>query len=146
MKKPIIWIIFFSLTSIFALIQTLQAGKDLYFILNLKGTNTAHIIKWQITSVKDKSFFLTAFYTFEVSHKIFEGKTRFIPPYLNLPSAQNALKDLSKDNWIVFFNESNPKKSTLQRNIPIKKSIYALLLYGILFYFMLLRKRSQKYF
>ena len=145
MKSSIIWSLFFTITAFLAFILSYQTAKELYFFLNLNKEKIATITKWTISSEKEKKFYLTAHYTFDFADKTYDGKTRFSYFYLNLPSAQDALKEIAANEQTIYFDSQHPQRSTLEKNLPIKKSFYTLITLSVFFYFILLRKKALRF-
>lgn len=74
-----------------------------------------------------------------------EGKQLFDDSaYLNPYGAEKGGEKLLKEVNSVWVNSRNPKESALQKSFPYKELAYALLLWGILLYFIFLGWRVGK--
>jgi hypothetical protein len=144
--KQLVWIFFFALTGFCSLFYACKAGKELYIYHRLNGFTEAKITKWGILSVKEKKFYITAYYSFVFDSKSYFGKTVFSSYSLNQLSAERALQEMNKKNFVAYFDDRNPKRSSLEKEIPMKNSLHALVCLSLFGYFFLLKNRMQNFF
>jgi len=101
---------------------------------------------WKVVEKSSSSFSLEVIYRFDaVKKEGVQGSTELEKPYfLNLPSAEQAIEELSKKSWDVFYNDKDPSKNALQRNFPFKDCIQCLLTLGVFIYFLFFKKIMEK--
>jgi hypothetical protein len=105
----------------------------------LKALAPVQITEWRVVQKGSSSFAIEAAYTFEAKGKAFQGKTLFAKPYhLNLPSAERQVKEFSTRSWSVWYSPTDPSFSALERNLPVKKIVYAVMALGVFGYFLAL--------
>lgn len=118
------------------------AGVALYCYGQLDQYGPCQIKKWQLIEYSPSKVALEAFYTFSAKGKEWQGQMIFSKPYyLNLPSAQVALKEKEKRVWGVWYNHKNPSVSSLEKNFPYKHCFNALIVLGLAGYFWILKDK-----
>lgn len=93
--------------------------------------------EWHIREVSEDKFFLEALYTFSTGKEIVEGNTSWPRDFYR--SSWAAEKDIpyyQKHHYIVWYDLSNPHHSSLQKSFPLKECVSAILLWGLLLYFI----------
>jgi hypothetical protein len=119
-----------------------SASMDIWRYLRLEERVPASVEKWKIIEKSSSQFALRASYTFEYQGKVHQGKTTFSKPYhLNRPSAVKQIHSLNQKPWTVWVHPGYPDHSSLEKNFPLKKSLYSLMTLAIYFYFIYLRLR-----
>lgn len=92
---------------------------------------------WKVHEVAEDEFYLEAFYTFSTGQKTYEGSTSWPGEfYRNSWGAEKDIPYFQKHRRVVWFSPSNPHHSSLQKKFPLKESVSAILLWGLLFYFI----------
>ena len=93
---------------------------------------------WSIKEINSDEFLPSASYTFKMDdgQEVNSKSDLLATPYRNPWSAEEGIKELSKLSWKAWYNPSNPQQSALQKIFPLKDSIYALMMLGILGYFL----------
>lgn len=131
------------LGAVLFLILGVQVGLDLWAYARLTARTEVSIDQWKVIK-KSSSFPLQATYHFGFQGKTYQCKTVLPPPYhLNRLSAEKAIKNLEKFRWMAWFDPRNPSISSLQKEFPLKKTIYALIALGITCYFGFLETHSK---
>jgi hypothetical protein len=113
------------------------ALHDLWGCLRLEERTSADVYKWKTVEVASSQFGIKAAYTYKVHGKTYRGKTFFAKPYhLNENSVQKQVEQFSRQSWVVWYQPSHPKISSLEKIFPTKRVIYALMTLGVFFYFL----------
>jgi len=95
----------------------------------------------EVEEKNPSSYAMIATYHFVVEGKEFTSKGEFAKPYfLNRLAATKAVERLHGQSWEVFYRESCPQVSSLQRNFPFLACIHAFLVGAIGVYFFFLKK------
>jgi hypothetical protein len=118
-------------------------GKDAYRYFSLNEGAKARIQQWEIVEIKNR-FALKADYVFEAQKKNWSGSFTLNPPhYLNEMAALSALKEKAKEGWTAYYNSKKPEVSALEKRFPTGLLIRALICYGVLIYFWLLKRKVE---
>lgn len=75
-------------------------------------------------------------YSFESGNKTYEGSTIFNENYRNTWAAEQEIKKYEQQKWDVWYQLGNERHSTLQKYYPLKECVSAVVLWGLLLYFM----------
>ncbi|HNA62299.1 MAG TPA: hypothetical protein PKW79_04405, partial [Rhabdochlamydiaceae bacterium] len=110
--------------------------------LRLEESASAYVYKWKTVEVAPSQFGIKAAYAFRARGKTYTGKTFFSKPYhLNANSAKKQLDRFSRETWVVWYQPSHPKISSLEKVFPTKKILYGLMTLGVFFYFLYLDRQ-----
>jgi hypothetical protein len=136
MSSKQVWILFLV---IFATVTLGYVGHALYRIYvyqSLQKHPPVTRIQWSIQELSDERFILNADYTFEVRGRTYTGKTAFRDKvYRNAWAAGQALAIYQTESWKVWYDPTNPRLSSLQKQFPYKECAYALILAALMVYF-----------
>jgi hypothetical protein len=122
------------------------ASYELWNYFQLKQKTAAVVYHWKILKKASSQYAIRASYTFEIQGKNYTDKTIFGKPYhLNRLSAENQVKRLHKQPLTVWYQSNNPDHSSLSKEFPLKKCLYALLVLGVAIYFVTLRWRYHNF-
>ena len=117
----------------------LTASLDLWRYCRLEKKSIAKVEKWKIVK-KGSKFAIQAYFSFETQGHTYQGKTTFAKPYhLNYLSAEKQIKTYTTRQWPVWYQESHPEHSSIERIFPFKKCLYSLMVLGVFLYFVYLR-------
>jgi hypothetical protein len=119
------------------------AMREYYLYLRLSVRLEASIDHWKVIKKSSSSYPIQGSYHFEFRGKTYQGASSLKPPYpLNRPSAQKMIANLehSRKIWIDPYN---PTISSLEKVLPIKKIVYALITLGITLYFWFVETSSK---
>jgi len=134
------WMILVLMSSAIALWFTGKGCFELWKYSRLDVETEAYILDFSVVKKKSSSFAIKAAYAFEVNGSRFESAATFVEPYfLNEPAALMAISQLKNKTWQVYYHESDPSISSLQKNFPFKACIQAFLTLVVTFYFVFLR-------
>ncbi len=144
MKK--VWIVLLSITSLISMVFFVKTASQLSEYFSLNGVSKAVSMDWKILEKTPSSFALLVSYQFEPLEKgMIQGKVELAKPhFLNQPSAEIAVKELSKKSWDVFYSLQDPSISSLQKIFPFKDCIQTLLTLGVFVYFLFFKKMMEK--
>lgn len=120
---------------------SIRFGVGALHYFSLKNGSAAQIIQWEIVEIKNR-YALKADYTFECQKKNCTGSFTLNPPhYLNEMAALEALKMKAKESWTAWHNPKNPQVSALQKDFPTGLLIRTLICFGVLIYFLNLKRK-----
>lgn len=119
---------------------TLWISKDAvqkaYVYLKLDGQTEIIDPQWSIVAVNDERYHPLASYHFKANNRLYDGKTLLSHPFYRNPwSAEKGIQEVIKETHKVWFSSNNPEINALERNFPIKETIYTIILWGLLAYF-----------
>lgn len=135
MKRSPFWIVFLSLFMITVFGYTTHTLIKTWQYMRLNEQIVAQNIQWTVISQNDESFIPLAHYSFSVQGKKYEGQTRWQESYLNQWAAEEAIVRLKKNPPLVWISSSSPENSSLQKEFPVKESLYSILLWMLAIYF-----------
>lgn len=113
---------------------SIQAGVDLVRYVRIDQSVLPETISWEIEQKGRSHFRLRAHFSFLVDGEQFESDA-LLPRrgYRNHWAAAAAKEKLEGE--VIWYAPSNPKLTVLRRAFPVKSSIHALVILGILLYF-----------
>lgn len=136
-----IWKILFGIFILIALWFTSYALHDVYTYARLYAEAPATSVILSVKEVTDERYHLQARYTFTASNTMYSGETLLTsPPYRNGWAAKQAISEYKNHAWKVWYSPQNPQHSSLQKSFPFKECLSALILWGLLFYSIGLKK------
>ncbi|MCB1114211.1 MAG: hypothetical protein KDK62_05585 [Chlamydiia bacterium] len=118
-----------------AVVYSALAAGPLWFYLNLDKE-----VPVELVEIKPKQLDSDR-YGVEVTYKHDRFQTTQVlddPFYLNAYGAQMRGKELQKEIKVAWVDSDHPEKSSLTKQFPYKELAYALMLWGICFYFIFL--------
>jgi hypothetical protein len=140
-----------SITALLTAVFLTTTLLDLWNYFRLKEKTIAKIEKWKVVE-KGSKFAIQAYYSFETQGhtyprtypRAYQGKTTFSKPYhLNRQSAEKQIKIYTMKQWPVWYQESHPEHSSIDRIFPMKKCLYSLIVLAVFLYFVYLVKKSS---
>ncbi len=126
--------LFFAIRSIFSL-------ND-YYALDRK--TAADVFSWEIRKIKDY-YYLAAHYKYDTGHGKKEAETVLDGRFLNYSAAFDALQQFAKRDYMAFYASKAPQKVTILKDFSLKNLIYTFVSFGVLIYFLILKRRFQKF-
>ena len=121
-----------------------------YQFSKVSETTVAEQVNWASSRLSDEKYTIVATYTYSLSGKTYQGKTDFSNTHYRNPyGAEQAIKENEGKMWVVWYNPNDPAFSTLDHRFPMKETIYATILFFLLYYFIwggqyVLRRMSQR--
>lgn len=139
-----VWVLIFSLSVAITLWFTTLAVYEFWGYHRLNAQTSFQEGKWSVREKSPSQFFIEVAYTYAVDGVVYPGTTLFkTSPYPNPQAARLALPSWEKRIWKVWYVESRPEISSLQKTIPMKTIVHAILTWGISIYFYLLRRLEK---
>lgn len=129
------WMLFMILFLLGILGYSTYAFYEVWQYMRLDKQVKAQSIQWSIITASDEAYIPNASYSFKMGGKDYKNYTRLNETYLNEWAAQEAIDRLKQAPPLVWFDSSSPDISTLQKNFPLKASLYAILLWMLGLYF-----------
>lgn len=145
MHQNPLWKLFLLLIAGIVVGYTIFTGTKVYKWSTYNQTTKPQSLNWSIQRVADDDFALEGSYEFSWKGHDYEGKTIYWEQFLNSYAAQEAIKQLDKDKMTVWFNPSDPTKSDLNNDFPIKYALYDIVLWLLLAYFIWLGYSVGRY-
>lgn len=136
MHRNPFWIAFLSLIGLCAMGYTLYAGMQLYHYIRLADRLIPQQVEWSIAKLGEDAFAPEARYQFSLEGKTYQGQTIWHTRYLNAWAANEAAEKLKQHTLPVWFDASSPQVSTMDRHFPLKATLYLIMLWGLLLYFI----------
>ena len=140
-----LWGILLVLTGVLALWWgVIAVGKNLTY-WRLSEEVSATVQEMDIIP-RGSKFALRAAYSYSHSGKSFTSSALFKKPYhLNRRSAEQEVEALRGMKWTAWVDTAHPEISSLQKDFPLKESLYAACLICIFFYFLYLKFHLQQF-
>jgi len=126
-----------------ALILGTSALCQLYTYFRLTAHVEASACSWKVVKKSSSSYPIQCQYHFEFKGKNYQGTSLLRPPYhLNRSSAEKALPKMETRK--IWIDPHQPAVSSLEKELPLKKIVYALLSLGTTVYFWLIETTTAK--
>lgn len=137
-----LWVTLLVLSATCALCFSSIAITGIWKYVFLSTKTVSEITKWQVREHSLSRFVLEADYRYTVQGVVYQGNTVFeAPQFLNRYSAENYITGLEATRWQVWYIESNPSYSSMEREFPKKKCLQAILTIGVFVYFYFVRNK-----
>ncbi len=95
------------------------------------------ILRRLVKQFSGEDYVIRAAYSFSLKEKKYHQETLFSQQrHYNPWAAAEAIKVLAKQDFESWYDPYNPDHSTLQKYFPFKECVSALILWGLLFYFI----------
>jgi hypothetical protein len=141
------WQVLLILTSLLSVFFIGKMAREMVAYFSLDQQGKALAVKWEVVEKSPSAFALAASYHFLDGDRLFEGFTEFPKPYcLNRLAAENVIREFASKEWNVFYKSSDAAFSSLQKMFPFKVVFQAILTLGVLVYFLVLKKISDRSF
>ncbi len=131
-----LWVILLVASGLIALWFSATAAGGLWKFFCLNARAQAQVLHWQVQELSSSRFALEAEYQFKLNGKTHNGKTIIEnPQFLNRFAAENYMVINSSKSWVAWYRSSDPSYSSLEKILPKKKCLQALLTIGVFIYF-----------
>lgn len=138
MSKPL-WKILFLVIGALALWRVISASQGLWEYYRLGPEVAAKVTHWELIP-KGSKYALEATFSYDYRGKSYSTRTVFAKPYyLNRGSAEQQIQKMSGMSWTGWVDADHPEYASLEKNFPLKETVYALCLLGILLYFVYIK-------
>lgn len=119
---------------------SMKSLYHLYEYCSLNSQVVASSSQWSVREISDERYLLQADYRYEVKGVSYEGHTLLdSPTFRNRWAAEQTIPEYNSKQWQVWYSERNTEYSSLQKSFSIKEFVSAILLWGLLVYFVWLR-------
>jgi len=136
MNKNSYWLGYIFLILMVVISYTAFTSYKIYQHSRLTEEVTPHSLQWSIHKMAEDDYVLDSVYTFLWKGENFNGHMQDSEHFLNTWASQEALEKINKRSFTVWFDPQDPNFSTLNKEFPIKYSIYAGLLWLLFIYFV----------
>jgi hypothetical protein len=137
------WIVVFAPFALAALWFSWPAYRELYTYSVLTAHTKAQSVHWSVIELSDERYVLQGNYIFRVEGGEHAGSTILDRlPYRNAWAANKAIPEHAEKQWEVWYSPKNLLYSSLQKNFPFKECVSAIILWGLLIYFIALKLYS----
>lgn len=119
-----------------------MAAYKVYRYTRLQAHTPIENIEWSVKSLSDEQFMVEAHYLFQNE----KHDTLFNRLYRNPWAAEQAIKQNQGEHWILWYDPYNFSNQTLDKSFPVKNVVSALILIGLLLYFVLFGRIATKPF
>ena len=137
MNKNFVWLGFLGIVALTTLWYSGIAAYRYYHYSTLNTSTPASTVTWTINAHSENAYTLTGSYHFEAQGKAYTGATEFSNQIsINRYAAEQSSREHAAQRWKVWFNSANPEHSSLQKRFPFKECTYAIVLWGLLLYFL----------
>ncbi len=121
------------------------AGYRYYQYITLSEKTPATTISWSIKEYARDAFGVHADYSFVVANQPVQGEYTFKETYLNAWAAEQQMQKYSARKWNIWYQPGHVHHSALQKKFPTKECASAMVLGGLLLYFLWLGFYVNKY-
>lgn len=135
MHRNPFWMLFISLVILSILGYTTYTMIEIWQYMRFDKQVAAQSIQWSIIALSDEAFIPNASYSYHIDGKTYQNQMRWKETYRNEWASQEAIARLKQSPPLIWFDSSSPEISTLQKNFPLKTTLYALLLWVLGIYF-----------
>lgn len=140
-----LWVVLLVVSGAIALWFVMMAGSSAWKYVRLTAKAPINAVKWQVKEMTSSRYAMEGDYQFEVDGKKYFGKTILEKPqFLNRFAAENYLAIQGSKSWETWYQKSDPKCNSLERNFPKKKCLQALLTLGVFLYFFFAKTLVMK--
>ena len=140
-----LWVTLLVLSGAIALWFSGNALVGVWNYARLNAKTSAEVIHWQVRELSPSHFSLEADYQFTVQGVVYRGKTIFeTPRFLNRYAAESYVITLDAKRWRMWYKQSDPTYSSMEREFPKKNCLQALLTVGVFAYFYFARNMLSK--
>jgi len=137
MHSNLIWRAFLCVLFMITLWYSGVAVYRYYSYIRLDEQTFASSVEWRVKELAGDEYILAAAYSYQVDHEPYSGHYDWVDDiYRNEYAAEQQLQEFSSQKWRVWVDSNSPSYSSLQKNIPFKECISAMVLWGILLYFL----------
>jgi len=116
--------IFFYICILGGLFFAYESSRGLLLYLKANQKAPADSVAFHAVEGSWGRFYLEADFTY----KGIKGKTRLSQVFMNQIYAEEKAKEFGNKQWIVYFDADNRDRATLEKQIPFRELVYALIL------------------
>ncbi len=135
----LLWKILFLAVGALALWRAMTATLGLWEYYRYGPEVTAQVVHWELLP-KGSKYAIEATFTYDFRGTSYTTRAVLAKPYhLNRGSAEQYIQKMSGMNWTAWVDADKPQYATLEKHFPLKETVYAVCLLGILLYFVYIR-------
>ncbi|NGX60706.1 MAG: hypothetical protein K940chlam9_00173 [Chlamydiae bacterium] len=139
MNKNAVWVSFVLLVSVTALWFVVKGGHAFYNYVQLDVTTIAKVESFEVVELGTEQFALQVGYTYEYKGREYTGQNPLGSSFPNPWAAQKALEKRGELEEIpIWISSKHPTRSVLEKHFPAKRVLSALVLLGLVIYFVVL--------
>lgn len=138
MHKNFIWILFLSFLGILSIWFGGRAGMELYDYFSMSERVSANLEKLEIVEGKKGDYLLVADYYYRVKDVAYHQREFLKAKYPNRFAATKARNKYANYEWKAWFSAKAPEKALLEKKIPYKSILSAIVLLVLWTYFFCL--------
>ena len=138
MYRKAIWIPFTIVVALIAFWFIIKASHEVREYLLLKVQVEVVVDRMEVQEFKSDQFVVVAYYTYSYQEKNYLGQGQLGGTYPNPWAANEAKARFSKQKWSVWLDPLHPVKSVVEKHFPIKRTLSAAVLLGLVLYFFIL--------
>ena len=146
MHKNVVWFVFLLLIALIMIWFSGKAVYELYSYWALSSNTSVYPVEFSVKKQGD-NYGVCLKYKYDIagiSHEREEILKQYV--YKSPWMAETKIKKLQKQKkWIAWYNPQKIDTITLNRILPIKSSVYALIIVALLVYFLWLGCYAAKY-
>lgn len=137
MSKNYLWLFFIVIVAISAGWFSFKSGYEFYKYYSMDSQAFPLEINWTVKERASDRYTLNSNYFYKVKEDTYSGETHLkTPVFKNREAAEKYIKEISKEKKTIWYSSRQPKDSSIQRELPIKESVYTIVLWGLFFYFL----------
>ncbi len=138
MQRNAIWLAFVIIVLGFSVWFIVKAGYDLARYYQFNTEVPIAIEKWEVIEKQANKYAVEVAYTYEYEGKDYQGEGQLGDDYPNPWAASRAVERMKQEKWGVWIRSSIPDKGLLRRKFPYKAALSAVVLIGLVIYFIIL--------
>jgi hypothetical protein len=140
LRNPV-WLALFCMVAFGTLLFTGKTLDQLYTYHILTAQATPLSMDWSVKEIANERYLLEAHYVFNVDDTTFQNSFLLEDFIFRHPAAaEHILAKLHDKKWSVWYQPNKPHHSSLEKNFPIKETIYMVVLWLLTVYFFWLKK------
>ena len=137
MSKNYLWLLFLVIIAICGGWFSFKSGYEFYKYYSWDSRTFPLEIDWTVKERASDRYTLNGNYLYKVKEMIYSGETQLkMPVFKNREAAEKYIKEISKEKKTVWYSSRQPEDSSIQRELPIKDSVYTIVLWALFFYFL----------
>lgn len=113
--------------------------KKMYAYYTLDARVPVRSVVWKISPINDERYQLEGTYRFFIDTKEYLGVSRLNSHvYRNPWAAERGLHEVENERYNAWYSSKNPTINSLERDFPLKDSIYSIIILALITYFSVL--------
>ena len=106
-----------------------------YYSLDSQAVPTEFV--WSVKERASDRYTLDANYLYTVNGAQYSGQTElYAPVFKNKEAAKKYIKETANQRKMILYSSHKPGDSSIHKELPIKDTVYTIILWGLFFYFL----------